>query len=175
MAFAAALISLGVCPYHYLVSKQRAMIRANDLHDVERRILAILNEAGEESFPALVNSIFRSSGNPMEVKVVRDALKHLSSHDIVEFAQDRDEDKLTWRILPVASGKAELNSIDSKLVWSKENSIWKWTAKEPRLVVLLTPLGQDFSVSILNKYGWKMTEPKKLTPNDYDYDFSSDP
>lgn len=129
------------------------------LNDIERRVLALLNESSEEYVSALVNSIFRGSGATTEVLVLRDALKNLMTAGMVEFARTRDERKLTWQVIPLDSAIACLNSLDSALAWSSGERIWEWTAKEPRLVALLTPDGKDLSNRVLEEFGWKLTEP----------------
>lgn len=135
------------------------MITTKTLNDVERRVLALLNESGEEYVSALVNSIFRGSGALTEVVLVRDALSKLMTAGMVEFARTRDEGKLTWQVLPTAAAMAGLNSMDSTIAWSSDNQIWEWMAEEPRLVALLTRDGKDLSNRILEEFGWKLTEP----------------
>ncbi len=135
------------------------MITTKALTDLERRVLALLNESGEEYVSALVNSIFRGSGDPTDIDVVRTALNKLMMAGMVEFARTRDERKLTWQVLSTESAIASLGSIASMLSWSNAEKIWEWTATNPRLVVLLTPDGKDLSKRVLEEFGWKLTEP----------------
>ncbi len=65
-----------------------------ELDDLERRVLANLNEAGEDYVSALLNSVVRCAGKETEPAQFVRALRRLFEFGLVEFATRRDENTL---------------------------------------------------------------------------------
>ena len=128
------------------------------LSEAECRILAVLNEAGEEYVTALANSAMRASGEQSQWTGYIQSLQNLASMFLVEFANLRDERSLEWTVLSAIEAATRLSDASENVKWSSEDVMWKWESSEPRLAVLLTSRGQDVSKSILREYGWKMSE-----------------
>jgi hypothetical protein len=55
----------------------------SNLTSLERRILALLEEAGEHSLGGLINSVSIPKGRPEELKAVAKALRTLLKNDLV--------------------------------------------------------------------------------------------
>jgi len=130
------------------------------LNELERRILAILNEAGEECVVTLLNSVLRCSGQDSELVRFVTALRQLFESGLIEFADRRDDLTREWEVH--AHGQettVKLNILSTHLTWDGEARLWKWDGESPRLAVLLTENGAKVSHEILEKFGWEMTEP----------------
>ena len=130
------------------------------LSELERRILANLNEAGEENASALLNSTLRCSGEEMEVTRYLAALRGLYSHGLIEFATSRDGSTLKWNVLARDHETAKIiDELYAQMTWESGSQIWRWNCDKPRLVILLTEIGIEESHDILDIFGWRMTEP----------------
>jgi hypothetical protein len=127
--------------------------------DIDRRILALLNEAGEENVAALVNSVCRCAGAAVELQIVQEALKSLLSKSAIQLATSRDARTLEWRIAPTKSAFEALSAMNSRLAWSSTRRLWEWVAAEPLSVVLLTPHGTQLSTRVLRDGGWRLNDP----------------
>lgn len=113
--------------------------------DIERRILAVLDEAGEEYVSALINTVIECEGRHNEVESVVGALTGFLHRSLVRFAVGQDKNCL--KLLSLADSEAihMLNALSEYISWSHEASLWLWTSRQPRLVVLLTDSGEIVS------------------------------
>lgn len=135
------------------------MSTISQIDDVARRVLANLEEAGEDDACTLLNTIFRCTGADADLQRFIGALNRLFDLALVEFAIVRDETTLEWIVLRRDEALSKLSALGCQVKWSLAEKFWKWESVEPRLTVLLTPLGEKVSRQILEKFGWKMTEP----------------
>lgn len=62
---------------------------ANNLTELQRLILAILEEAGEEEFPTLMNTLLKRPGSAEQVAPVVTALTGLIQSDLIRIACSR--------------------------------------------------------------------------------------
>ncbi|MCC5828034.1 MAG: hypothetical protein JJU36_01175 [Phycisphaeraceae bacterium] len=131
-----------------------------NLSELERRILASLNESGDEYVTALVNSVLRCNGEDSETVKFVTALWRLFEAGLIEFADRRSETALAWEVLAHGHESAEkLNMLITQLTWEGDSGLWTWNTEAPRLAVLLTEHGVKLSHEILERFGWEMTEP----------------
>lgn len=130
-----------------------------DLTDTERRILAVLEEAGEDDFCALINTMMRCVGDEHETRDMIGALISLERRGLVEFATSRDEQTLEWLPLTRKEAMGKLSELPLHLTWSVDNLYWQWISMDKRLDVLVTPAGHSMAEEILRRYGWDMTGP----------------
>lgn len=122
---------------------------------LERRILAVLEEAGEEQMPTLTNTVARPRGGPEEIDAMSRALLNLHANGYVELAVTRPGDE--------SGGRAPLSGEDVITLlqglpgcfrWSPEDQAWRWQDELSRAEVLLTNAGVAMSGSILAEDGW---------------------
>lgn len=135
------------------------MTTLTDLSDLERRILANLEECGEDYVTALLNSVIRCHGEDSEVVRFVTALHRLFDFRLIEFANRRAESSLEWEVLAHDQSVDEINLLSTRLKWESDSCLWTWNADAPRLTVLLTENGGQLSREILETFGWEMTEP----------------
>jgi len=126
------------------------------LEQVENNILAILEEAGEDSIPALLNSLSGSNrhGSLAEIDRFREALVGLLKRGFLHIAILRDPESRRWIPLPSPEALSLLEKLDSLLDWSKTQRLWIWNSHNPRAEVLLTGTGRISAQQILAAGGW---------------------
>jgi hypothetical protein len=133
----------------------------DELSNQERLILAVLEEAGEEHLPALVNTLEkRLLGNsPGRTQAISVALGHLITHDLVRVARFRD--KIHHRLVPlsVPDSLSIVTNLESLLERSRTDQLWRWKSGEPIVDVILTDSGMAAARKILSADGW----PNELT------------
>src|SRR5690242_19378369 len=94
--------------------------------DLERKILATLEEAGEDDIAALANTVSERQGSPAEIKTYSEALKNLAGRYLLELAQVRASQSLRWIPLPKLQAAAILADLGVRLIWSAGERLWKW-------------------------------------------------
>jgi len=133
--------------------------RLNGLEELELRILASLNEAGEEHVSALLNSVLKRVGKDSHLSRYIAALSRLYELDFIAFADSRGEDDLVWESLPDEESLEKLALLSSQLMWDQKLGLWVWNAEVPMPTILLTQRGATLSNDVLERFGWDMTEP----------------
>ncbi len=132
---------------------REAMSVTDELTEIERRILVTLNDAGEEYVSALINTVIECEGNHSEVTSVIDALRKFLHGSFVGCAIARDTNTLELIKLAESEANHLLNALPEQISWSQEDSLWIWTASQPRLVVLLTNSGKSMSHKVVTGTG----------------------
>ncbi len=135
------------------------MISYKGLDDLALRVLANLNEAGEECVCTLLNTVLRKTGKESHRDKYLSVLRSLFDRGLIEFSDRRSATTLESIVLPREETLSRLALLSSQLQWDDESAHWTWTADEPRLEVLATDRGWKLSNDILEKFGWQMTEP----------------
>lgn len=125
----------------------------DELTEIERRILVTLNDAGEEYVSALINTVIECEGSHSEVTSVIDALRKFLHGSFVGCAIARDTNTLELIKLAESEAIHLLNALPEQISWSQEDSLWIWTASQPRLVVLLTNSGKSMSHKVVTGTG----------------------
>jgi hypothetical protein len=130
--------------------------RTVELSQIQRQILILLEEAGEENLAALTNSVGNAhDGSPQELEVVAAALTGLFAQGLVEASTSRDATSRHW--IPEPKERARLLFADLRplLRWSASEKSWKWEAADvPRVQALLTDTGSAAAREILAATGY---------------------
>lgn len=132
----------------------------SNMTEIERRILAVLEEAGEEDIAALINSVGKWRGNPAEIGEVQNALASLISMGFLLLAASRVEPSLQWDARSIDESLAAVARVDASFRWDQEGNFWRWRDEFPRIQILLSDRGKAMSRKILQQYGWRLTEPQ---------------
>ncbi|MGD9724689.1 MAG: hypothetical protein AB7O59_20675 [Pirellulales bacterium] len=125
---------------------------------LERRILALLEEAGEENVVSLTNSVANPQGACHEIDNFVGALITLLNAGLIELASKRDESTLRWVGLPKVESQSRLNELQNSLQWNTEKGIWNWAGAGERPEAILTSSGRKTARQVLSEDGWP-TEP----------------
>ncbi|HIC88313.1 MAG TPA: hypothetical protein EYP04_02790 [Anaerolineae bacterium] len=131
----------------------------DSLSHTERKILAVLEEAGEDDVHPLINTVNRPKGHPHEVTRVVDALFTLQHKSLVEFEKLYYQG--SWKSVHLSPPEAaiELQELAKTLRWSPERQLWIADASMAVLRVLLTPTGMAVAERLLREHGWDLVQP----------------
>lgn len=121
---------------------------------LQRRILAVLEEAGEEEVTTLTNTVTKPQGRLEEIGTMTDALIGLANASLITVAVSRDRTSGHWIPLPSEDVIPLLKELAVSVEWSRIDRIWKWKSHLPRVVVLLTDLGVTAAHQVLSEDGW---------------------
>ena len=127
-----------------------------NLTTLQRLILALLEEAGEEDVVCLTNTIKPGEycGNPQEIEAITSALAGLIDADLVRTAISRD---LISGILVPQSMPESLVSVQNLTLffqWSSTEKLWHWSGRAPLPDVVATERGLAAARKVLAKDGW---------------------
>lgn len=123
------------------------------LSRVQRRILALLEEAGELELVSMINTVAYPKGDPREISAMQDALGGLYDHGYITLS--------CW--LRPLSKTIELKSEDVHkllgrlthlVVWSPETGFWKATPRTPFYNIEVTDHGYETACEILEEEGY---------------------
>jgi len=126
----------------------------SSLTSLQRRILVALEEAGEENFTALTNTVNKPLGLPAELRHMQDALKELLEAGLIQMAESRDVASRMWVPVPMATASVLIGALETACTWSQRENLWIWNRGPVRLQVLITEAGKERSREILSKEGW---------------------
>lgn len=126
----------------------------DSLTPLQRRLLALLEEAGEDDLSALTNSVGGRVGAYLEVKDTISALEVLLRGKLIQIAMDRDGGTLRWIPLGTDESLILLKMCPQKFQWSAVENLWKWPKSEGRVQVLLTQKGSEYARIVLAEDGW---------------------
>lgn len=136
------------------------------LTPLQRRIMALLEEAGEEEFCTLINTAAKPRGSYTEILDMQEAIAALMLSGLVSIAVDRDSVALDLIPLPYGEGKSVLSGVERLIQWSSDKDRWAWYSQGARIEVVVTDLGQIVARSILKEEGY----PSKKLENYRDGD-----
>jgi len=119
-----------------------------NLSRLQRRILALLEEAGEEGVGTLANSVAEPTGDPTEITAMREAIRGLYDAELVELADSRDSVSLKLVGLGAYPTKNLLESLGDKFVWNRDQGLWKWREASDGPQVITTEPGHWLAMQI---------------------------
>lgn len=121
---------------------------------LQRRILAVLEEAGEDNVSALINTVKKCCGCIEEIETASRALTDLAKSGILNLAKVRDDASRRW--IPLASEESIslLTNLQTALEWSAIERIWTWQGDEPLPRVVLTRNGCALAQQVLSEDGY---------------------
>ena len=128
------------------------------LSRLQRRILALLEEACEENPTTLTNSVALAYGNPWEIGAMTKALKGLLAEGLIELATELDPRTHHWIPHPTDTAAKILHELQAHVQWDPTDHIWAWHSPHPRPSVLLTDTGLTLSRQILDEEGWPVNK-----------------
>ena len=124
------------------------------LSRLQRRILALLEEAGELDLVAMINSVAIPKGHPEELEAVRTALIGLLSLGLVT---------LGYELLPISADNIPLEKqaalqllerLDCLTEWSDDIMYWQINPRMPLYNIVVTDSGYETAKRILEEDGW---------------------
>jgi len=121
----------------------------------EKRVLACLQEAGEETIFTLINTLFSDKGDIREILRCTSALTSLAKSGFLYLSTERHHETF----LPIVNILDEtLGLIDefsgTSYSWVDSDAIWIPSSRSTEYAVVLTNKGIKASDSILRKYGY---------------------
>ena len=126
-----------------------------ELANLQRHILAILEEAGEENIASIRNTIGENKGTPAELEGLGAALTDLLNRDFIEAAEIRDDSSRRWVPLSKERSLFLLRDLKPLFEWSSADRLWKWRSDRlPRLQILLTHSGSSLARAMLSGNGY---------------------
>jgi hypothetical protein len=120
---------------------------------LQRRILATLEEAGEENFTSLTNTVATPHGAVEEIHAMRDALGGLMNAGFVRIAVSRDIASLRLVPLPSDDAASLLRNVTDFVAWSTGCGYWEWKS-DPIAEIVLTNPGRSMAEKVLSEDGW---------------------
>jgi hypothetical protein len=124
------------------------------LGTLEQKTLKVLEEAGEDHLSALLNTVIPVEGDIEELSFFRTALTKLIGEDLLRLARSRKPGQRTLAALSAAESIAVLSHLNSMLVWSESDRIWKRDETSISAVdVVLTEEGLAAAREILLREG----------------------
>ena len=126
----------------------------DSLTELQRRILAVLEEAGEDDVSALTNSVTKRRGSADEIDAMSMALVGLINCNLIDIARSKDNVSLHWIPLPKEASLALLTDLKPFFQWSVQDQLWKWRQDASRAEVVLTDAGLIAARKILSEDDW---------------------
>ncbi len=125
-----------------------------NLSRLQRRILALLEEAGDEGIGTLTNTVAQATGDPTEIAAMREAIKGLHEAGLVKVADSRDPVSLRLVALAPQPTKDLLESLAEKTCWNRDQSLWKWKEASDAPEVITTEAGHQLAMQICREEGY---------------------
>lgn len=123
------------------------------MQEYEKRILSELEEAGQENFPTLLNTIISPTGAANERNDFQSALTNLLQAGFIKIALERDANK---RLKEISDDEALalLTQITEHLVFKAQ--LGRWTGgPRPWPEVVYTEMGKIEGRKILHELGYQ--------------------
>jgi hypothetical protein len=123
-----------------------------DVPEMMQRILAELEEAGEENVSSMLNTIVVPSGERSELAVYKSALAQLVEQDLVRVEFETDDNS---RPPPQQNATNIVQSLDTYLRYSGEDREWGFVDGNRAPVVIGTDSGLARAEAILEDRGYQ--------------------
>jgi len=120
---------------------------------LQKQLLALLEEAGEEDLLTLVNTVANCKASSDVVSKVRDALIELIKLETAEISIGHSESG-QWTSLPKDAGHEALSNAARCVKWSPDEHQWRWLSTISPIWVVLTEKGQREAHHLLDREGW---------------------
>jgi hypothetical protein len=134
--------------------------------ELEQRILAELEEAGEETVGTLINTVTQSAGAPAELNSCFAAIGSLIDRDFVRMSNSRGADR-RLEPLPQQDSLVVLDSLALKFKYDPVKGYWQDNSiiageplREYPPEVILTKTGRAASVAVLTERGYQWWRAK---------------
>lgn len=130
----------------------------------EMRILAVLEEAGEENVPALLNTIVDPIGVPEELTALQEALSKLVDFDYIRMSTGLDAFKRLERSSKSISLEI-ITEMQTRLIYDIRTRLWRDRQHhgppylEPFPYVVYTGSGRQKATEILSERGYQWWRP----------------
>jgi hypothetical protein len=124
-----------------------------ELIELERRILAVLQEAGEESIAALMNTVLQPAESPAEIEEIGQAISSLVRAGSVGLALERDQNR-RWSLVSVAEALALASRLAAVVQFRPNAPHWTWATKA-KLQIVTTEQGASRADEILKEFGYQ--------------------
>lgn len=124
-----------------------------NLNKLQRFIISLMEEAGEEDLVTLINSSIEANGNLLEIQALEEALKGLIVARLVEISS-YDNSKNAWASISLENGLAYIENALPQFTWNKHKNLWTIEDTPELKQIILTDDGLVLSSRILNEDGW---------------------
>lgn len=135
-----------------------------DLNEIEMRTLATLEEAGEENFTCLINTVALNAPISEIKRDFLDALRGLVQRNQVRLSTSRGLDRRLVD-LSIEASLVEIDGQDARLEFDSVRDLWTDSTRSgppypsPNPYVVLTPAGLARSREILTERGYQWWSP----------------
>ena len=107
---------------------------------LQRRILSLLEEAGEDDVAALLNGCDPLQGKSTEALEFANAVMGLANLGLVVCAVARDANTRRWIPQTALISQKTVEDLADRFHWAAADNVWRWMPKE-RLYILVTDVG----------------------------------
>jgi hypothetical protein len=121
---------------------------------LERRILTLLEEAGDEHVSALTNTVAKPTGCREEIEQMRSALFQLAVDGLITLATSYDQRTLRLKQLELSDTLKEIEGLPGLLRWNAEACHWELPEESGDVDVVLTAKGRKLAMDILSEEGF---------------------
>lgn len=123
-----------------------------DLKEMSARILAELEEAGQEHVPAMLNTVAAVTGSAEEKTQYANALAMLVRDDLVRLAYDCD---CQGRLVPLPKEESivAVSRLADSLLFGASDRLWTWDGSR-RPDILITSTGRKQARELIEERGY---------------------
>lgn len=123
-----------------------------DLKEMSARVLAELEEAGQEHVPAMLNTVAAMTGDAEEKMQYADALAMLVRDDLIKLAYECDRQ---GRLVPLPKDEAlaAVSRLAVSLLFGTNDGLWTWVGSR-RPDILITSAGRTQAKELLEERGY---------------------
>jgi hypothetical protein len=130
-----------------------------NIQEMEARIAAELEEAGQENIAAMINTIITPSGDAAEIAMLRVCLDNMVRGGLVTMALDLGPGKRLAQ-LSVDGSLAIIARIEPLLRFRTSDCHWTFATNE-RLNILATQAGREQGFKNLEERGYQWWRPER--------------
>ena len=127
---------------------------------LQARMLAILEEAGEEEIGTFVNMLLRHKGEGRELEAIVEALEPLVSSSLIHLAKEVQSCGLER--LSSNEETEILTDLPHSFHWDDDSSMWRPKKEEDFLYAILSERGMKEAHRVLARHGCEIIDPKDL-------------
>lgn len=124
-----------------------------DLTTLQRRSLAILEEARSENFCTVINTLIKKRGKEHEVEALKTAMTDLLNGGFIEIETIQTDVPSNTELVTKEKAIQLLKNVRFTIAWNSEKEHWHRIAY-PQLEVCLTEAGIKLAAQILSEDGY---------------------